>query len=101
MRKRLRYFDLEKIERGSAPLSPTELEVKAHLAHDPSAQLDLKLTLDHALRQLPARQRQAFLLFADGQTEREIAQQLHISPPVAHRLIAKAKLRLKNILQGG
>ena len=101
MRKRLRYFDLEKIERGSAPLSPTELEVKARLGYDPSAQLDLKLTLDHALRQLPTRQRQAFLLFADGWTEQAIAHELHISQQTAHRLIAKAKLRLKNILQGG
>ena len=100
-RKRLRFFDLEKIEQGREPLSPTELEVREGLAYDLKEQLVSKLDLEAALHTLTPRQKAAFLLFADGHTEAEIAQALGVSPQAAHQLISKAKAALRKILQGG
>lgn len=100
-RKRLRYFDLEKIEQGDEPLSPTELEVRERLAREHQEQLFARLDLDAALKTLTPKQRAAFLLHADGHTEQEIASELRISQQTAHRLLVKAKTHLKNILQGG
>ena len=100
-RKRLRFFDLHKIEQGTEPLSPSELEVRDRLAYEQKEQLVSKLDLDAALNALPPRQKAAFLLFADGHTEVEIAKTLGISPPTVHQLLVKAKTRLRKILQGG
>jgi len=38
-RKRLRFFDLRKIEQGTEPLSPTEQEVRERLAFEQKEQL--------------------------------------------------------------
>ena len=97
-RKRLRYFDLEKIEQGDEPLSPAELEVRERLAHEIQQQLFAKLDLDAALKTLTPRQREVFLLFADGYTEREIAAQVGTSPGNVHTDLNAARKKLKNIL---
>ena len=60
-----------------------------------------KLDLDAALQTLTPKQRDCFLLHADGHTEAEIASQLGISQPAVHQLLTKAKTHLKKILQGG
>ena len=101
MRKRVRYFDIEKIEQGTEPLSPTELEVRERLAYEQKEQILSKLDLEAALASLTPKQHAAFRLFADGHTEAEIASRLNISPPAAHQLLAKAKAHLRKILQGG
>ena len=100
-RKQIWYFDLERIEQGTAPLSPVEREVREQLAHEAEEQLLTTLDLEAALQALTPKQKAAFLLFADGHTEAEIAAHLHISPPAVHHLLIKAKTRLKKILQGG
>jgi len=100
-RKQIWYFDLERIEQGTAPLSPVEREVREQLAQEAEEQLLTKLDLETALQALTPRQQAAFLLFADGHTEAEIAKQLGISQPAVHQLLAKARARLKKILQGG
>lgn len=100
-KKQIWYFDLAKIERDDEPLNQTELDVKARLAHDPREQLDLKLVLHDALQQLTPKQRTVIELTAQGYTEQEIAQQLHISQPAVHHLLTKAQARLRKILQGG
>ena len=70
MRKRLRYFDLEKIERGSEPLSDSELEVRQRLAYECREPLFAKLDLEAALRVLTEQQRACFLRYAEGHTYR-------------------------------
>ena len=100
-RKRVRYFDLRKIEQGAEPLSPTEQEVRERLAYEQKESLLAKLDLEAALQVLTPKQKAAFLLFADGHTEAEVARQLGVSQPTAHHLIAKAKAALRKILQGG
>jgi len=100
-RKRVRYFDLRKIEQGAEPLSPTEQEVRERFAYEIKEQLFSKLDLEVALQALTPKQKAAFLLFADGHTEAEVARQLGVSQPTAHHLIAKAKAALRKILQGG
>ena len=101
MRKRVRYFDLEKIEQGTEPLSPTELEVRERLAYEQKEQILSKLDLEAALKALTPKQKVCLLLFVEGRTESEIAEQVGISQPTAHRLLTKAKAHLKKILQGG
>ena len=97
----MRYFDFKKIEQGTEPLSPTEQDVRERLSYEIEAPLVAKLDLEIALQALTSRQHACFLLFADGKTEREIAEALAISQPAVHHLLAKAKARLKKILQGG
>ena len=100
-RKQVWYFDLEKIEQGTEPLSPHELEVRERLTRDLQERLVAKLDLEAALKALTPKQKACFLLYADGLTEAEIAQRLKVSQPAVHQLLAKAKTRLKKILQGG
>ena len=97
-RKRLRFFNLEKIEQGREPLSPTELEVREQLAYEQKEQLLSKLDLATALDTLMPRQKAAFLLFADGHTEREIAEQLGLSRGNVHTYLEAARKKLKKIL---
>jgi len=75
--------------------------VRERLSHETKDQLFSKLDLEAALQALTPRQKTAFLLHADGHTEAEIAKQLGISQPAVHQLLAKARARLKKILQGG
>ena len=97
-RKRLRFFDLEKIEQGREPLSPTELEVRERLAHAPQDQLLAKLDLEAALTVLTPKQKACFLLYAEGKTYREIAQDLSLSLPTVQQHITAARKKLKKIL---
>ncbi len=97
-RKRVRYFDLRKIEQGTEPLSPTEQEVRERLAFEQKEQLLSKLDLEAALQALTPKQKVAFLLFADGHTEREIAQQLGLSRGNVHAYLEAARKKLKKIL---
>lgn len=97
-RKRVRYFDLAKIEQGAEPLSPTEQEVRERLTYEVQEQLFAKLDLATALQVLTPKQKAAFLLFANGYTEAEIAARLNVSQPAVHQLLAKARARLKKIL---
>ena len=97
-RKRLRFFDLHKIEQGTEPLSPTEQDVRERLAHDTQEQLFAKLDLEAALKVLTPKQKACFLLFADGKTYREIAQELSLSLPTVQQHIAAARRKLKKIL---
>ena len=100
-RKQIWYFDFERIEQGTAPLSPHELEVREQLTHEVEDQLLTKLDLEAAMKTLTPRQQAAFLMFADGHTEAEIASHLKVSQPAVHQLLAKARTHLKKILQGG
>ena len=97
-RKRVRYFDLAKIERGTEPLSPTEQEVRDRLAFEQKEQILSKLDLEAALQALTPKQKAAFLLFADGHTEREIAEQLGLSRGNVHAYLEAARKKLKKIL---
>jgi len=97
-RKQIWYFDLERIEQGTAPLSPTELEVRERLAYEQKEQLVSKLDLEAALHALTPKQHAAFLLFADGHTEREIAEQLGLSRGNVHAYLEAARKKLKKIL---
>lgn len=99
-RKQIRYFDLERIEQGTASLSPQELEVRDQLAQEAEESLLTKLDLEAALKTLTPKQHAAFLLCAEGHTEAEIAQHLSISQQAVHELLTKAKARLKKILRG-
>ena len=100
-RKRLRFFDLAKIEQGAEPLSPTEQEVRERLTYEVQAQLFAKLDLDAALQILTPRQRDCFLLYAEGKTYREIARTLSLGLGPVQRHIATAREKLKKILRGG
>ena len=97
-RKRLRYFDLHKIEQGTQPLSPTELEVRERLSHEIKDQLFSKLDLEAALAVLTPKQKACFLLYAEGKTYREIAQELSLSLPTIQQHITAARRKLKKIL---
>ncbi len=97
-RKRVRYFDLRKIEQGTEPLSPSEQEVQERLAFEQKEQILSKLDLETALQALTPKQKAAFLLFADGHTEREIAEQLGLSRGNVHAYLEAARKKLKKIL---
>ena len=97
-RKRVRYFDLRKIEQGAEPLSPTEQEVRDRLAFEQKEQILSKLDLDAALQVLTPKQKAAFLLYADGHTEREIAEQLGLSRGNVHAYLEASRQKLKKIL---
>jgi RNA polymerase sigma factor (sigma-70 family) len=97
-RKRLRYFDLHKIEQGTEPLSPTEREVREQLTYEFKEQLLAKLDLEAALQVLTPKQKAAFLLFAEGYTEREIARQLGLSRPTVQLHLIAARKKLRKIL---
>ena len=97
-RKRVRYFDLRKIEQGTEPLSPSEQEVQERLAFEQKEQILSKLDLETALQALTPKQKAAFLLFADGHTEREIAAQLGLSRGNVHAYLEAARKKLKKIL---
>ena len=98
LRKRVRFFDLHKIEQGTEPLSPTELEVRERLTHEPHEQLFAKLDLEAALTTLTEKQKACFLLFAEGYTEREIASRIGTSPGNIHTYLNAARKKLKKIL---
>jgi len=57
-----------------------------------------KLDLEAALAVLTPKQKAAFLLFADGKTYREIAQELGVSLPTVQQHITAARRKLKKIL---
>jgi len=97
-RKRVRYFDLRKIEQGAEPLSPSEQEVQERFAYEIKEQLFSKLDLEAALQVLTPKQKACFLLYADGHTEREIAAQVGTSPGNVHTYLEAAKKKLKKIL---
>ncbi len=101
MRKRVRYFDLAKIACNNEPLSPSELEVAARLAHNPEPALTLRLDLDIALTALTPKQREVVALLVVGHTERQIAKVLGISQPAVHKLLVKARATIKKILAEG
>ena len=101
MRKEILYFDLQKIERNDEPLCKSEQEVAKRARFDPRAGLYLRLELEQALEGLPPRQREAVELIAQGNKEQEIADLMGISQPVAHKLLTKARARLKKILGEG
>ena len=98
MRKRIRYFDMAKIDRNNEPLSPSELEVAQRLSSDPKPDLLLRLDLEAAMNSLPPRQQEAIRLLAAGHKEREIAALLGISQPAVHKLLTKARLNLQKSL---
>ena len=97
-RKRLRFFNLEKIEQGREPLSPTELEVRECLAQDAQEQLLAKLDLEAALNALTPKQKTCFLLFAEGHTVREISATLSLAPTTVQQHLTAARKTLKKIL---
>ena len=102
MRKRILYFDMEKIIQNTEPLCESEQEVAAvRLAHDPKSVLYLRLDLEAALKTLTPRQLEVMGLVAQGYTEREIAPMLSISSVAVHKLLAKARITLKKSLEGG
>jgi len=102
LRKRIRYFDMEKIEQDKEPLSDYEIKVKSRLSHDPRESLYAGLDLEEALKSLTRKQRKCFeLVIMEGYTEVEVAGRLGISHQAVSNLIAKAKGKLKKILKGG
>jgi DNA-binding NarL/FixJ family response regulator len=72
----------------SPPLSPAAIE----------ARLDASVPADHALAALTPREREVFLLAAEGLSSVEIAHRLRVSPRTidAHRANVIRKLGLKN-----
>ena len=98
MRKEILYFDLAKIERNDEPLCESEQEVLRRCKFDPKPGLYLRLDLEMALQRLPPRQRQAIELASAGNNECEIAQAMGISQPGVHKLLEKARLRLRELL---
>ena len=100
MRKRVLYFDMERIERIEEDLGPSEREVAQRAATDPRKGIALRLDLEAALEQLTARQREAVGLLAHGHNEQKIAEAMGISQPAVHKLLTKARLTLKNIFRG-
>ena len=98
-RKRIRYFDLAKIEQGTEPLSPAEQEVREQLTYEVQAQLFAKLDLEAALKLLTPKQTACFLLYAEGRTFREIAQELSLSLPTVQGHIQAARRKLQKILR--
>lgn len=101
MRKRVLYFDMEKIERIEEDLGPSEREVARRAAIDPRKGIALRLDLEAALQELTVRQREAIGLLAHGHNEQGIAEVMGISQPAVHKLLTKARITLKNIFQEG
>ncbi len=101
MRKRVLYFDMEKIERIEEDLAPSEREVARRAATDPRRGMVLRLDLEAAMEKLTARQREAIGFLAHGHNEQEIAEVMGISQPAVHKLLAKARITLKKIFQEG
>ena len=97
-RKQIWYFDFARVERGTEPLSPQELEVREHLTHEMEDHLLTTLDLEAALQALTPRQRECCLLFAEGKTEREVAQELGLSRGNIHAYLEAARKKLKKIL---
>ena len=99
MRKRVRYFDMEKIECGSLPLTETEREVREHITHDPREALYARLDLEGILNVLTGKQKEVFeLVVIDGHTEREAAAMLGISKGSVQVYVRRAKNKLREIL---
>ena len=96
MRKRVRYFDMEKIECGRAPLTETEREVREHITHDPREALYARLDLEGILNVLTGKQKEVFeLVVIDGHTEREAAAMLGISKGSVQVYVKRAKNKLR------
>ena len=101
MRKRVRYFDLEKIEQDKEALSNSEMDVRNNISHDPREAIYNNLDLEEALKTLTKKQKECFeLVVEDGYTECEVAEKLGISHQAVHELIGKAKGKIRNFLQG-
>jgi len=99
LRKRVRYFDMEKIECGRAPLTETEIEVREHITHDPREALYARLDLEGILNVLTGKQKEVFeLVVIDGHTEREAAAILGISKGSVQVYVRRAKNKLREIL---
>ena len=60
LRKRVRYFDLEKIEQDKEMLCDSEMEVRNNISHDPREDIYNNLDLEEALKTLSNRQRECF-----------------------------------------
>ena len=101
MRKRIIYFDMEKIAWHNETLAPSELEVESYLAHDPDPDRILRLDLKEALQKLTPRQQEVVELLAQGHTEAEIGTTLGISQQAVHKLLNKVRVSLKKSLEGG
>lgn len=100
MRKRVRYFDMEKIECGRANLTDTEREVRDRIAHDPREALYARLDIEEILKVLAGKQREVFeLVVIDGHTEREAAAILGISKGSVQVYVRRAKKKLMAIIE--
>ena len=100
-RKRIRYFDLEKIERhrDDEPLAPSELEVLDHLTYDPWEAVDARLVVEEALQRLTSRQRHVLQGHLRGETLTAIARRLQVSIPTVHEIAVAARQALKKVLE--
>ena len=92
---------MEKIEQGTAALSPTEQTVRERLGHEIKQHILAKLDLEAALEALTPKQKACFLLYADGYTYREIAHALSLSLPTVQQHIGSAKARLQKFFLAG
>jgi DNA-directed RNA polymerase specialized sigma subunit, sigma24 homolog len=101
LRKRIRYFDMERIERDSEPLTSAEREVKKRLFYDPRGATYAYLDLDEALKTLSGKQAECFkLVIQEGYTERAAAQILGISNDSVHVHIKRAREKLRKFFWG-
>ena len=101
MRKRILYFDMEKIDQNDEPLCESEQEVAGQIGRDPKPDIFMRLDMEAALQKLTPRQREAIGLLAHGHTEQEIAETMGISQQGVHNLLTKARSSLQKNLQGG
>lgn len=98
-RKKLLYFDMEKIDEHDEDLCKSEREVLGEIGYDLKDNLFLKFSLEEALASLTEKQREAFLLVCqDGLTMEEAGERLGISKPSVFELVAKAKVHLQRML---
>ena len=101
MRKKIQYFDMERIEQNKESLNDFELEVRSNISHDPRESIYAGIDLEEALKTLSKKQRECFkLVIEDGYTEREAANLLGISRESLRVHIKRSKEKLKKILGG-
>ena len=99
MRKRIRYFDMEKIERSSEPLTVVEKEVRDRLTHDPRGHIYTSIDLGSAMETLSPRQKECFdLMVMEGFTERFTARKLGISKGSVQEHVRCAREKLRKYL---
>jgi len=95
VRKTAWYKLLTLLECGRDELEPEALEPEPMA--DPSPRWEAELMLRQLLRRLPARQRAALALAADGCDDTEIAQQLGLARTTVGRYKATARKKLKEL----